>query len=149
MSVFVSHAFTAAGATISIGPAPATYDLTGFGAVTFTPIGEVTDIGEYGKNYKLVTHNPLSARNTIKRKGSYDSGKMSLKMAHVSGDAGQAALVAARDSDSSYSFKVVLQSGEIAYFTAQVMGYMTTVGTVDQIVAAAVDLELDNDVLNA
>lgn len=149
MSVFVSHAFTAAGATISIGAAPSTYDLTGFGAVSFTNIGEVTDIGEFGKTYKLVTHQPLAARNTVKRKGSFDSGKMTLKMAHVPGDAGQAALITARDSDASYSFKVVLQSGEIAYFTAQVMGYMTTVGTVDQIVAASMDIEIDNEVLTA
>ena len=146
MSV-VSAARTSAGSTLSIGPAPSTYDAGGFAAVSYNLVGEITDLGDFGKTYKLVTHNPVGSRATIKRKGSYDNGKMSLKMARATSDAGQAAMIAAAGSDSSYSIKVVIQDGTTFYFTAQVMGYMTQIGGVDNITAASADLEIDNDII--
>jgi len=144
---YVSQARTSAGSTISIATAPATYDLTGFTALTWTVVNEVTDLGEFGKKYTLVSHQQLGDRKVVKRKGSYNNGTMSLKMAHVMNDAGQAMLVTARDSDASYAFKVVLQNGETNYFTAQVMEYTTNVATVDTITQSSVSLELDADVI--
>jgi hypothetical protein len=144
----VSHAFTSAGTTVSVSAsAPATYDAAGFAALTYTQIGEITDAGTYGRKYSLVTHNPLDSRQTIKRKGSFNDGTMQLKLARVPSDAGQTILVAARDDDDSYSFKIVLQDGTINYFTAQVMSYDTMVGSVNQITGSQVDLELDNAVV--
>ena len=72
---------------------------------------------------------------------------MSLQMARVPADAGQAVLVTALNSDASYAFKVVLQDGTIFYFTAQIMSYTTNVGSVDQITAATVNVEIDNDII--
>lgn len=143
----VSQAFTSAGTRIYIGNAPATYDAAGFAAVSFTEIGEITDAGEFGRTYNQVTHNPLGDRRTVKRKGSYNDGAMSLQMARVPADAGQAILVTALNSDASYAFKVVLQDGTIFYFTAQIMSYTTNVGSVDQITAATVNVEIDNDII--
>lgn len=144
-----SLAFTSAGTTFSIGAAPATYDVSGFSAVSFTAVGEITDIGTFGRNYKLVTHNPIGTRNTVKRKGSYNNGTISLKMAKAGGggDAGQAALLLASTSDASYAIKIVLQNGTIAYFTGQVMSGMTNVGNVDTITALDVSIEIDNDII--
>lgn len=142
-----SNAFTSAGTTISISAVlPATYDSAGFAALTFTTIGEITDAGEYGKTYNLVSHNPLGDRKTYKFKGSYNNGSMTLQMGRVPDDAGQTILLAALDSDNSYSIKVVLQDGTINYFTAQIMSYTTSVGSVDQITAATVSIEIDSDV---
>lgn len=143
----VSQAFTSAGTRIYIGNAPATYDAVGFAAVSFTEIGEITDAGEFGRTYNQVTHNPLGDRRTVKRKGSYNDGAMSLQMARVPADAGQAILVTALNSDASYAFKVVLQDGTIFYFTAQIMSYTTNVGSVDQITAATVNVEIDADII--
>lgn len=142
-----SLAFTSAGTTISIGAAPASYNQAGFEAVTYTEIGEITDIGEFGKEYNLVTHNPVGNRQTFKRKGSYNTGQLTLSMARVPSDAGQSDLIDARDSDDSYSFKVVLQDGTALYFTGQVMKYTTNVSGVDSITAASVTVEIDSDVI--
>lgn len=142
----VSLAVTSAGTSISIGPAPATYDAPGFVAVTFSVIGEVTDIGTYGKSYKLVTHNPIADRKTVKRKGSYNNGTLALKMAKVT-NVGQAAARTASDSDASFAFKIQDRDGNVAYFTGQVMSFMTNVGNVDQITAADVQIEIDNDII--
>jgi hypothetical protein len=143
-----SDAFTSAGTTIGVSAAlPATFDAAGFGALTFTDIGEVVDGGELGRVYEVVKHNPLATRETIKRKGSFDSGSLSLQMARVPSDAGQAILVAAVDSDASHSFEVTLQDGTILWFTAQIFSYLTKIGTTNQITAAQVNVEIDSDIV--
>jgi hypothetical protein len=43
--------------------------------------------------------------------------------------------------------KVALVTGEIQYFTAQVMSYKTNVGNADAITMAEVTLEIDNSVV--
>jgi len=139
---------TSAGTILSVSAtAPATYDQAGFAALTFTTIGEITDMGEFGKTYNLVTHQPLATRRTVKRKGSFNDGALSLQLARVPDDVGQVVLQAGLDSDDSYSFKVVLQDGEIQYFSGQVMSYTNNVGSADQINGSAVSVEIDNDII--
>ena len=143
-----SGAFTSAGTDISISSAlPATYDATAFGALTWVSIGEVTELGEFGRVYNIVKLNLLKDRRTVKRKGSYDDGTIAAQMARVPDDAGQTILVAAVNSDNSYSVKVTLQDGTKFYFSAQISSYTTNVGNVDQITAATVNFEIDNDII--
>lgn len=138
---------TSAGTIISIGVAPATYDAAGFNAVAVDPIGEVTDAGEYGKVYNLVTHNPLADRKTVKKKGSYNNGSVTLQIAQDEDDAGQIAALAASDSDDSFTIKVTKQNGAIDYFTAQVMSFTDAIGGVDSIEGGSIQLEIDNDIV--
>lgn len=143
-----SLARTSAGTKLYVSAsAPATYNSAGFGALSWTEVGEITDFGEWGKEYNLVTHNPVGSRQTIKRKGSYNNGAATLSMARVPSDAGQTLLIAASDSDSSYSFKVVFQDNTGQYFSAQTLKYTTNVGSVDNIFSASVSLEIDNDLV--
>ena len=143
-----SGAFTSAGSKLSISAAaPATYNAAGYAALIFTEIGEISDLGEFGRQYNLVTYNVLSQRRTIKRKGSYNDGTISAQMARVPSDAGQAILVTAVNSDDSHSLKVVLQDGTVFYTTAQIMSYTTSIGNVDQITGATVNMEIDNDII--
>lgn len=143
-----SLAFTSAGTTLSIASAlPTTYDAAGFAALTWVVIGEVSDLGEFGRQYNLVTFNTLGNRRTVKRKGSYNDGTIAAQMARTPSDAGQVILTGAINSDASKSIKIVLQDGTIFYTTAQVMSYTTNVGSVDQITSATVNLEIDNDII--
>jgi hypothetical protein len=140
--------FTTAGTTIGIELAlPATYNQAGFAALTYETIGEITDAGEFGRQYNLVTHNPIGDRRTVKRKGSYNDGQLTLQMARVPADLGQADIQTALASDTSSSFEVTLQDGTILYFTAQVLSYTTNLGNVDQITGATVVVEIDNDIV--
>ena len=148
MANCASSAFTSAGTTIAISDTlPSANNQAGYEALTFVDIGEVTDLGEFGRVYNLVTHNPLGDRRTIKRKGSYNDGSITLSMARVPTDPGQAILVDAVDDDASYAVKVTLQNGTVFYTTVQVMSYTTNVGSVDQITSASVTLEIDCDIL--
>ena len=141
---------TSAGASIALSAsAPATYDAVGFAALTFTALGEVTNIGEFGRVYNLVTHNPLATRRTEKYKGSFDDGSLSLDLAVDRTDAGQILAKAALASDDSYSFQVTYQDGTIDYFSAKTMSFTTNPASVDSILAGSIAIEVDNDIIEA
>lgn len=129
--------------------APATLDATGYNAIygSMSLVGEVTDMGEVGREYNVVNHNPISDRLTQKIKGSYNSGSISLQFGRDFSDAGQSLLFTASRSDARYSFVIVLQNGKRLYFTGMVTGFKNSVGSVDQITSATCTIELMTDVL--
>lgn len=136
---------TSAGTVISISDdTPPTFNEAGYEdvSVVFTTLGEVTDLGEFGREYALVTHNPVGSRGTVKKKGSYNEGMMSLSLGLDTDDAGQVIAKTASGSDINYSFRVVMPSGDYYYFQAQVMNFKVGVGSVDQITTASITLEL-------
>ena len=143
-----SNVFTSAGSTLSIGDAePGSYDKAGFEAVTWTLIGEITNIPEFGRLYNLVTHNPLAGRQTVKRKGSFNDGSLTIEYGVDESDPGQTAIEALIDSDSNQSIRVVLQSTRHIYFVAQIMSNPITVGSVDNITMKSVQLEITDAIL--
>jgi hypothetical protein len=138
-----SLATTTAGSTIAISAAaPAANTKTGYSALTFTEIGEVSDLGTLGRTYNTVTFSPVASRGVRKIKGSFDDGQMPLKIAHAPGDPGQVILAAALDDDAFYSFELTLQDGTIKYFRAQVSSYPVELGGVDSITMSTVNLEV-------
>lgn len=142
----MSLAMTSAGSKLLIGNPPASQTLVALQAVSYTEVKEVVDIGEFGKTYNLVTHNPLGDRVTVKRKGSINNGTLAVQMAYAPADPGQTLLAAAVDSDASYSYKVVLQDGTEFLFTAQAMGYPIQVGGVDSITSSTCNVEIDSPI---
>jgi len=145
----MSLAMTSAGSKIAVGNPPASQTLVALQAVSYTDIAEVTDIGEFGRTYNLVTHNPLGDRITVKRKGSINNGTIQLQMAYAPADPGQTLLATAVDSDNSYSYRVTLQDGTNFYFTGQAMGRPVQVGGVDSITASTCNIEIDSQIFRA
>lgn len=144
----MSDVFTSTGTLYAISAAvPATYDSAGFAALTWTDVAEVTDMGEYGATYEVVSHNPLATRRTVKRKGTVNDGALAMQLGRDPADAGQALIIAGVDGaarDTVHSHRVTLQDGTIQYVTGQLFSYTTNVGSSNQIVGAAVTVELDN-----
>ena len=131
---------TAAGTVISIG---STGDLSS--ESSWTEIGEVVSISEFGRTYAEVTHNPLGHRGTEKFKGSYNDGDITLQLAQDLSDAGQQALLDALDDDAAYNFQVLQNdagSGDPTthVFKARVMSFTHIVDGVDSIVGSSVTL---------
>ena len=142
-----TSATSTSGTTIAVSASlPGTYDSTGFAALVYTDTGEVTDIGEYGKEYNLISHNPIGDRKTYKFKGNYNNGSLSLQMASAPADAGQAILITALDSDTSISVEITHQNGDIDYFTSKVMSYRVAVAA-ESIKTASTTLEIDSDIV--
>ena len=136
-------AFTSAGSIIRISAAlPATFNAAGYQALTYSTIGEITDFGEFGREYNLVSHNPVGNRSTQKFKGSFNEGSMTLQMALDTDDLGQILAKAALLSDANYSFLVQTQNLDRYYFMAQTLSFKVGIGSVDQITTATIQLEL-------
>ena len=140
-------AMTAAGTTLAISAGvPATFDDAGFVALSYSPIGEVTDIGgNLGREFDLVTHQPLATRATQKIKGGYNSGSATITMALDEDASGQILCAAALQSDNAYSFKLTRQDGSIRFFRAMVMGFPETYGGVNTIVQRTMTIEVTAD----
>lgn len=141
-----TKAQTVAGSTLGISAsAPATQDVSGFAALVYTTIAEITDFGGLGIVYTEVTHNGVSDRTTYKFKGSKNYGSMSLKMAKATltnADAGQTLLQAAVASDADYSYVITFQDASNMYFQAKALSFQTNVGSVNNILTADCNLTL-------
>ncbi len=134
---------TSAGTTLKISAGvPATFDATGYAALTYTTVGEVTDLGELGREYNLVTHNPLATRGTVKTKGSFNEGSLNVQLALDTDDAGQILMKTAAASDALYAVTVTTQNGDKYYFQCLVMGFRVNVSSVDSITSATATLEI-------
>ena len=134
---------TSAGSLLHVSAAaPATFDGAGYAAVIWSPVGEAVDLGDFGKKFALIKHNPVATRGTQKFKGSFDEGSIPLKLALDNDDAGQKILQAASVLDTKHSFKITLPSGAVYYFQAIVMDFVVGGLTVDAVTSATVTLEL-------
>ena len=138
---------TTSGTTLSVSAAePATFDTVGFAALTYTAVAEITDIGEYGKTYDVINHNPIADRKTYKFKSTYNNGALALALAYYEADAGQAILKTYLDLDTDLSVKVTHQNGDIDYFTGKVVAYPKAVAA-GAILTGSVSLEINSDIV--
>lgn len=142
---------TSAGTTLKVtASAPATFNSAGYTTLfTASPVpatvGEITDLGEFGREFALVTHNPVGTRGTQKFKGSFNEGTMTLSLGLDTDDAGQIIMKAATLSDADYSFMVTTQNGDKYFFQAKVMSFKVAVGSVDSITTATASLEISTN----
>ncbi len=125
-----------------------TPDETKYEALTFTDCGEVTSVGEFGREYNTVRVNNLASGATRKFKGSYDNGTVAVDLLFDSADAGQTLLEAAAVSTAKYAFKVGLPgtgaAGEEFYFQALVASLKRVVGGPDDAIMLRCSLEIDH-----
>lgn len=142
---------TSAGATLAVVAAqPATEDQAGYEALTYTNVGEISDMGAFGAVYELVTFNDIGSRKTRKFKGTVNYGSMQLTIGRDPSDAGQTVLIEGTDGteiDTVHSFKATLQDGEVQYFQGKLMSYDTQVGAANNIVSANTTVELDSTII--
>ena len=105
---------------VSIGGVTAGTDLTAYEAQTYTEIGEVSDIGEFGDEANVITFETIGDGRVKKAVGTRDAGDLAITVARVDTDAGQIAARAASKTSDHHDFKVVLANGETFYFTGPV-----------------------------
>lgn len=94
---------TGAGATIAIGasiyantsPLSLPDSLADYKTISYTTIGEVAEIGEFGDERTIVPFISLADGRTRKARGSADAGDIQLTFAYDAADAGQDALATA------------------------------------------------------
>ena len=124
---------TNAGSVISVSAGiPATFDETGYAALTWTVVGNVENVPGRGREYVITNFNPVTTRATQKFKGSYDEQDATLTVAYDPDDGGMVILKAGLNLDANYAFKIVDQGGDVTeYFSAQVTGIKRASGDVN------------------
>lgn len=129
---------------------PATNDAAGFAALSWTKVGELTDIGSVkGRSYNTSKHAPVDTAQQTEKKASYTLPKSDMTVGWDDADAGQILIEAAANSNTAvYSFKLVKQSGKIRYFTSQVMEFVENLGTVDNVVQGKFSLLRQTDTIS-
>ena len=129
--------------------APATFNEAGYDALSFTDCGEVTSLGEFGREYQTVRVMNLADGATRKFKGSYDNGTVQVDILFDSDDAGQTLLEAAGDSATQkYSFKVTLPDGSSGfYFRGYVMSLKRIIGGPDDAIMLRCSIEIDENII--
>lgn len=126
---------------------------------SYTEVGEIEDLGEFGDQYNAVTFTSLTDGRVRKFKGTADAGTLSLTIGMDTGDTGQDALTTAlADTDSDdYNFKVVFTDGDTdvspvvvattVYFSGKVMSRRYQTGGADSIVRVAVDIGINTGII--
>lgn len=130
--------------------APATYDDTGFAALTYVEVGEVADIGEFGGEGEVLTFTPIKTGIVNKLIGSIDYGSISVQLGKIFGDSGQDILKAGFDGAAkgkTHSFKVEYIDGGIEYFTGISTSFTSNVGSASSVRMGACNVALNNQVI--
>jgi hypothetical protein len=124
-----------------------------YAGLTWTEIGNVDSVGEYGDEAAEVTANVLGQGRTKVMKGVRNAGGMSLVVNRDDGDTGQAAMVAAELTKFTYPFKVVYPNrlnatgtDGVDYFIGLVMSKRVSGGQVDSIVRRTFNVRVNSKV---
>lgn len=135
------------GTTIEISDsAPASEDLIGYEALSFTAIGEVTEIPEFGPSHETVEHTALVDGVVKKYHGSLNNGSLTTPMALDYADAGQDLARAALAAKARQSFKVAYADGTADYFQGKIMSF-TRAASIGSVVISNVQIEIETDLV--
>jgi hypothetical protein len=140
---------TGANVAVSIGSTGIAHNQTAYEADTFTEIGGMESPGDFGDTSAEVTFTGLTDARVQKLKGSRNAGNMSLSMAFIGGDAGQAALAVAEADNTSanYAFKVEYSDGEVRYFAAQVASLVEGIGGADSVLMLTCEVRINTSII--
>lgn len=140
--------FSAAGSKFQLcADLPLAYNAAGFNDLTWTDVGEVTSIGEFGANYNVIEHLSLADKRTRKFSGSYNNGSMSVEMAFDALDSGQLLALDIMDTGDECSVAIRLRDGSRYFSTGIITSFRRNVGTTDTMVTATVNVELNGDIV--
>jgi len=112
------------GGFLSVSAAtPATFDAAGYAALTWTEVGEASELPEFGAAYSAVTFTPLKTGIVNKFHGELNYGSITIPLGYDSTDAGQIILLAALVSKDEISFRETRSDGTIRYIMGKVMSF--------------------------
>jgi hypothetical protein len=126
---------------------PATYDGTGYGALSYTQVRGMRAIDDIGVKYETVDFNLIGEVRHNKRVGT-QANSINIEVFKID-DAGQTLLkaLALPATINSYSFKVVLVDGTIYYFTATCSYRGGNAGESGNVQITKLTLDLDSALL--
>ncbi len=125
---------------------PATFDDTGYAAKTFTDVGEILTVGEFGSTVDEIQSQPLATGITEFFAGFIQYGQMALGLERDANDAGQAILadhVDGANKRKAFSGKLTLPDGEIIYVDIRCFSYTVNVGGANSMIGSAANIRVN------
>lgn len=136
--------FTAATtqASFSAGIA-ASYDQTGYEALSWTDSAEITNVGEHGRENEVVTFTLLHSNETKKRLGTSNEGTHTFEAVFNSGSAAQGILETAEAARNNVSVKIAYSDGDVNYYEAIVTSLKRVSGGNSDIIRLNISLDIE------
>ena len=122
------------GGFLSVSAAtPATFSSAGYAALTWTEVGEASEVPEFGATCSAVTFTPIETGIVNKFHGERNYGSITIPLAYDYADAGQNILRAALASEDEISFRETRTDGTVRYIMGKVMSFLRgqSVGSVN------------------
>ena len=142
---------TNAGMAVAISAStPATEDVAGYDALTYTSISGVTSIGAFGAVAALVESNPLETGIVEKYKGMRNYGSMTLELDYDPDAAFNTIIEDAVEGatlQNRHSISVTYPDGKIRYFGVKVFSVPENPGGTNSMVTRSVQLELETAIV--
>lgn len=139
---------TSTGVVLSVvADTPATNDQVGYEALTFTEVGQLIDLPEYGPTTQVVESNPLKTGITEKYAGFTNQGSVSLGLEWDPQDAGQTILSDAINPGGAFvphSFKIAYNDGTVEYFQGGIFSYTRAPGSANSMVGSTAQVEINS-----
>ena len=113
------------GSTLSVqkpssGNLPATLNEAGWEAGTYTEVGNIQDMGEFGDTHTPIEYNILKEGRVKRLPGAVDGGQVSISIVYDSNDGGQTIIKDANGTDGLHYFKVKDSDAETYYFAGTI-----------------------------
>ena len=127
---------------------PATYDASGYAALSPSAVGEITGIPEFGGQAATVEHTPLADGIVQKFHGAINYGSLSVPLALDIADAGQVILAAAFASRNRIAFEIETPDGAFMYFSGKVMSQVKRSASTTGVISGTVMVEIETPVID-
>ena len=112
------------GGFLSVSAAiPETFDADGYSALSWTEVGEASEVPEFGAAYSANTFTPLKTGIVKKFHGELNYGSITIPLGYDSEDAGQIILRDSLASKDEISFRETRSDGTIRYIMGKVMSF--------------------------
>jgi hypothetical protein len=135
-------------------------DAAAYDALTWTEVGMIEDVGEFGPDASIGSFTPIGTGIACKFMGTTDNGEITLSIAKTTTDTGLAALVARQGNPDSIAMKIQLSavgtttSGHTTpakfqryFFPGLVAAAKVTVGTGDDVVKIMTRLVINGAII--
>lgn len=143
----------AGGSRLFLGTTVAATSIPEFEADTYTEVGEVEDLGEFGDESAEITFTSLKDARVRKLKGPKNAGTIAVVCGDDPLDTGQDAMIAAEASSLDFNFRVELNdpvtlSGtpSVSYFRGKVMSKRLNVGNVSNVVRRTFNVGINSQI---
>lgn len=126
---------------------PATEDVAGYGALTYTQVKGVASIPEFGAEHEELTFVEVEDGVTRKAHGGVNYGGGMVPFRVIEADAGQGILKAARANQSTISVKVERATGLLEYFLVIVLSNRNSEASAANTYTRSANLSLTSEIV--